>query len=743
MAEPSQLWVRDRSSRVWGPLSLATVELMVDHGVVTRPFQISTDGVVFDMAPDDLFAGEDAAAPVLAAGAFAPPVLTAGAGAKTGESAMKAAVAAARASPSAPRMAAGPGQLPPAAPRAPGAGLPPRAVAPGARASATPVAAAQPKPAPVPPPAAAPATRPTGSRPAVEAPAAAAEPAPPRPAQPPTGRMRAIQAAPPSGRLEDQSALRLYYLVAAAEASGKLTLDAGPHAAAVWFKQGTPQAVHSEAQALGPFLVEQRALSEEALAAAVQSSPSDPLGALFASGQINPSSVFPLIQQHALSVLQRALLLGKGPFAFDPNEPPPPSGFPLGNRWEILLGAVRRLDSLTLARRLEGREAQAPRLNGSTAELKLTAVETRLTAALDGSRSLSALLAAFPAEAEALQRLVLLLQELDRLSWEARPASRPPPPVAPPSSAAPPRTITPPPPPPPQAAAAPRPPTAPPAPRPGKAPPRAAVPPPGARPPAPAGAAPPPRPVKPPTSPPRPAPRTSPPAPALKAEPPAKFLAGLREKNLFDRLGLPRSEGAPPQLKSVYLQLAKLYHPDMLPPGATPEQRKQCEDILALLNEANAVLADDGRRKAYLEELAAQEAGVVDMDVEAILRAEEDFQRAVILIKGHKLREGLDIIESCIQLNEKEGEFYAWRGYAKFLLATDKRAAYPQAMAELQRCLKLTPRCPPAHLLEAHMAKLIGDEEAAQKAFKKVLELEPGNVDAQREIRLYQQRKKK
>ncbi len=198
-----------------------------------------------------------------------------------------------------------------------------------------------------------------------------------------------------------------------------------------------------------------------------------------------------------------------------------------------------------------------------------------------------------------------------------------------------------------------------------------------------------------------------------------------------------------PHLKQAYLQLAKIYHPDMLPPGATPGQRKQCEDILALLNEANGVLSDDARRNAYLEELEAQEAGVGDMDVEAILRAEEDFQRAVILIKGHKLREGLEMIESCITLNEKEGEFYAWRGYARFLLATDKRAAFPAAMVDVQKCLKLTPRCPPAHLLEANMAKLVGDDETAQKAFRKVLELEPANVDAQREIRLFQQRAKK
>jgi Tfp pilus assembly protein PilF len=41
------------------------------------------------------------------------------------------------------------------------------------------------------------------------------------------------------------------------------------------------------------------------------------------------------------------------------------------------------------------------------------------------------------------------------------------------------------------------------------------------------------------------------------------------------------------------------------------------------------------------------------------------------------------------------------------------------------------------------MAKLIGDDETAKTAFKKVLELDPKNIDATRELRLYQQRAKK
>jgi Tfp pilus assembly protein PilF len=77
------------------------------------------------------------------------------------------------------------------------------------------------------------------------------------------------------------------------------------------------------------------------------------------------------------------------------------------------------------------------------------------------------------------------------------------------------------------------------------------------------------------------------------------------------------------------------------------------------------------------------------------------------------------------------------------LLATDKKAAFAVAMNDVHKCLKMVARCPPAYLIEANMAKLIGDDETAKTAFKKVLELDPKNIDATRELRLYQQRAKK
>ncbi|MHB1843587.1 MAG: DUF4388 domain-containing protein [Deltaproteobacteria bacterium] len=679
-----ELWVRS-SGKEWGPLSPATVEMMVDHGLIKVPFEISTDGLHYGPPRGAL------------AAAVAPPATVAP---KSGP--VTAAVPVSQSSAAPPSLAPVPQVV-----RQAGA-LPPRSA--GAAPAQRPVAPAIPPPQASAPPRVAPAVAPSGGP--VGPPAAPSGPSAPPPAP------RAIQAAPPRGRLEDLSAIRLYYLVAAAEGSGRLTLGEGDEAFELFFRQGTPQAVSCAAASLGDFLVAQNALPAADLAAALQQAPSDPVGALMASGRLNPAALFPLLQQHAIALLHRALLLERGPFGFDPTAAPPASGFPLGQRFELLLGAIRRIDKLSLQRRLGGRASQAARLTGSAAELRLTALETRLLGQLDGSRSLAELVTGIASEGETVLRLVFLLNELDRITWQV--------PLAPAGSTA----------------SAPEAASAPPA-----DPPRASAPPPAPRP-VPAAkpvAASPVRPVAaapkpmPPKAPQASAPK--PPAPAKPAEDPALLLARLKSQNHFERLGLPRSKEASPQLKPLFFQLAKRYHPDVLGQEAPEAQRMIYQDILSLLNESYGLLGDDQARASYIEELEARDQGVLDLDVEKILKSEEDFQRAIILVKAHKLAEAAALLDACIGLNAKEGEFYAWRGYARFLLATDKRAALPQALVDIKKALTLSPRCAPAHFLEGQMQKLVGDVEAAKRAFKRGLELEPGNLEAQRELRLYEQRK--
>ncbi|MBZ4397686.1 DnaJ domain-containing protein [Myxococcus sp. AS-1-15] len=643
-----------------------------------------------------------------------------------------------------PMQAARP-QVPGAAPGAPGAVARPVAppnAATGQPQVATPQAGAVPPAAPFPSTAAAPAVS-TESSP---------------------------YAMPSQGQLEQTSPLNLFGRIASAEQTGLLKLALTDRVTLIHFRKGNPEFVDSNhpEDSLGTSLMGARLLTPEQLQQAESAKErfgGDLLAALFGLGLLQPASAFSILAQRASSILFKGLRAESGMFAFELRELAGNKAMPLGNRWAVLSDTVRRMPSADIKRRL------MPVLNlpimksggmVAASELRLTPHEVRALTVIDGVRSVSQLLADFPQDADHLLRLAFLLRELDAVSFAAaRPA---PATVAGPTAAAQPGpaptagpTAAPRPAPPPGAQA----PTAAPGNPPGAGSPQAARPgnPPGAAAPAaarpgnPPGAAaaprPPPvvgaapaRPASPaPAAAARPAPPTvSGPPPGADEIPALKQLAmALKQQNHFQRLGLAeQADGS--AVKVAYFRLAKLYHPDTLPQGAPPELEKLKAEVFAYIGDAYRTLSDDKSRAAYLEELKSGGAGA-EVDINAILMAEELFQKSCILVKARKFPEAVKMLNEAIQLNAEEAEFYAWRGYARFFTATDKKAAQPEAFREIQNAIKRNERCAPAHYFLGVIAKLTGDTAGALKHFKRTVELQPDHIDAQREIRMAAQKK--
>jgi len=208
-------------------------------------------------------------------------------------------------------------------------------------------------------------------------------------------------------------------------------------------------------------------------------------------------------------------------------------------------------------------------------------------------------------------------------------------------------------------------------------------------------------------------------------------VAAWRKFNHFEVLGVPQTASAV-EIKAAYIGLAKQHHPDTVSDPALHELRSIKADLTARLNEAYQVLGETQERVKYIAQL--QEGGAVDIG--PILQAEEDFLRATILVKARKLVEAIDLLDQAILLNPNEPEFHAWRAFARFAMAKDKRPEYEPALAECARVIKASPQCVAAHLFTGQMAKIMGDAAKAERAFREVLSIEPNNIEARRELRL-------
>lgn len=579
-------------------------------------------------------------------------------------------------------------------------------------------------------PPAAPMARP-GARAA--APRAPARPAPPQPVAP-----AAPAPLPPSGDLSQTSAIHLYYLAAAGQQTVLITFALPDREISIHFRRGNPEHVGSDhtEDAMGPFLLKEGLVTAAQLRGAEDARErfgGEIIGALFGTGVLNPGVAFPKLAQRAQGLLLKALTAESGTFQVEAKELASFKALPLGNRWAVLSEAVRRIAASELRRRLQP-VMDLPVMksggNVATQDLRLTPQETRALSYIDGVRSLAQLVRDLPQDADNLIRLAFFLRDLEAVSFGSTPVANTPPP---------PQPAAPPPPPPPAGATAPRPgPGAvgarPPAqgasgPRPGPG----AV---GARPPAQGASGP--KPAAPPHSAAAPAPAqpAAPASPGFEAQ--LKELraraAKLKEQNLFQVLDLTEQADAG-AIKLAYFKLARVYHPDTIPPGAPEELAKLKGDIFGAVGDAYRRLSDDKARAEYLEELRQGGSGE-KVDIQQILLAEETFQKGCILVKARKFPEAVKMLDEAIKANEKEGEFYAWRAYARFFCNKDRAAGKKEADRDFQIALKLNERVGATHYFIGHIAKLMGDEKTALKEFKKAVEYQPDHIDAQRELRL-------
>jgi tetratricopeptide (TPR) repeat protein len=584
--------------------------------------------------------------------------------------------------------------------------------------------------------------------------AAAAKPAAAAPA--PAPRVETPETLPESGDLAEVSPARLYALAALQNASGWLQLEMEKgHLLQIAFRRGTPENLSSDDPDLSlvRWLLAKGVLPpDKALAAEEQAQKSgqDVVSVLFGLQLIPAADAHKLLGDYAFFLLDRALVTFRGKFTFEKDAPPPPGAFPLGSKWGLLAESVRRLEVPLLRARM-GKRLLRPVVRsgglgiGKVDELALNAQEARLYASIDGTRSGEDLLKS--QDAGLTLRLLYLLTELGHLSFaevveestdpELEPLKEvaPPPPEeeAPklPKNAergAPPQRELPK-----TAREAGR--SSPPQQKRTGAPPVMKSAPPVLQP----SAAP---------APAKPAPQISRPPPTFangpEGESPAamqKRITALFEKlsqaDHFEALGMERKSATAAEAKRNFFVLAKTLHPDTVSDPAQADLRAAKERLFARINEAAQVLGDDKRRKEYEEELDGKKASV---DVARIFGAEENFQKAEILIKARKYKEGLELLEKAISMNDKEAEFYAWRGYARFLLASDRKAAYAETSADCQKAIKMQEVCLPAHLFLGHMAKVVGELKLAKKCYQRVLELDDKHVEAQRELRLMGQK---
>jgi hypothetical protein len=203
----------------------------------------------------------------------------------------------------------------------------------------------------------------------------------------------------------------------------------------------------------------------------------------------------------------------------------------------------------------------------------------------------------------------------------------------------------------------------------------------------------------------------------------AAALPRAREPDLFARLGVPRT-ATRAEVRDAYFKLAKRFHPDRFASPGLADQRRAVQDLFAALNDAYEVLSDDARRAEYLGA-----AGVLpDAGGAAV-----DFQKGEACLRTHDLRRARGFFEAAVR-GDPRPEHLAALAWA---LLQEPGPDLERARLLAAQALR-DPRCARAALAAGAVARADGHDAAAERHLRAALALEPGNADAQRELRALQ-----
>jgi curved DNA-binding protein CbpA len=230
------------------------------------------------------------------------------------------------------------------------------------------------------------------------------------------------------------------------------------------------------------------------------------------------------------------------------------------------------------------------------------------------------------------------------------------------------------------------------------------------------------------------------PALAARKEEILKRSGQIDREDYFSMLGVDRA-AATPEIETNYYAMVKVWHPDRLPPELAG-LRDAVSKVFARITEAFQTLSDPARKKRYLDVLKGGGGTPEEADkMQRIIDAATDFQRGEILWRNRDPNAEKFIVRA-YRADPQQGD------YAALYVSLELSKRAPEAPVDdlLKLCdqaIEGNERCERAYFCRAQIKRRLGKIESSIADFRSAFELNPKNLDAGREVRLYEMRRSK
>ncbi len=217
-----------------------------------------------------------------------------------------------------------------------------------------------------------------------------------------------------------------------------------------------------------------------------------------------------------------------------------------------------------------------------------------------------------------------------------------------------------------------------------------------------------------------------------------KAHAKIDGKNHYEVLGVAPSASTD-SIRDAYFGQAKRWHSDRVGhAGLNPIMVERAADLFRAADEAHRILSNESERKTYDYILDRKVRGL-PTDPMTIMKAEGLFARGQKAVNSGHAAPAEPLLREAVELNPGEAEFWVYWGYA--LYSDQGAAVLEEARQHISKGLKLNEKLDSAYEFLGRIARVEGDRTAAAKHLRKAIQMNPRNVNAQRELRLIEMRR--
>ncbi|MBV9946079.1 MAG: tetratricopeptide repeat protein [Myxococcales bacterium] len=195
------------------------------------------------------------------------------------------------------------------------------------------------------------------------------------------------------------------------------------------------------------------------------------------------------------------------------------------------------------------------------------------------------------------------------------------------------------------------------------------------------------------------------------------------------------------EVEAAYFALAKKWHPDRLPPELAPV-RDACSRVFGRISEAHATLTDEAERARYMQ-LLAEGSGSPETQatLAKVVDAATSFQKAEVCFRRNDYAQAETFCRKAVDDDPTQPDYHAMLAWLGSLKPENQTPEKTQASIQaLERAIAMSDRCEKAYFWRGMLYKRLGKNEAAVRDFRRAAELNPRNIDAVREVRLYHMR---